>query len=507
MDLVIFATQVVLGAVFLASGILKLLDSQGTVQAVIGFGMPSWLAPGVARLLPPAEVAVGVCLLMPATRLAAAVGATVLLLIFSVMVTVSLVRGRAIDCHCFGQVSRGPVSWKTVARNLALGGLSIFIVMERHLAGPITDWRWILSVTDAARVGLVISASLAGLVVLLTVLVFQLMRQNGRILLRLDALESGAHRPVPPEAAVPQAGLPVGSVAPGFELQGLHGETVTLASLLAVGLPVLLAFIDPGCGPCMALLPQLSVWQHENRDRVILVVISRGTVEQNLATTSMHQLKWVLLQRDHEVAASYRAHGTPSALLVDAGGRIASPVGAGADAIHRLVDVVTGPGLRGLSAPVPVIANGQPSRVISFDSQLPDVPLTTLGGKPATLGDVLSATAVVLFWDPRCGFCERMLGDLKAWETNRPAGSPDLLLISTGPPETNRWMGLQSAILLDDSFAAGRAIGVSGTPSAIIVDRHGKLLSSVAVGAPAVMSLLVQPDSSPTIPTGTSHTH
>jgi hypothetical protein len=44
-------------------------------------------------------------------------------------------------------------------------------------------------------------------------------------------------------------------------------------------------------------------------------------------------------------------------------------------------------------------------------------------------------------------------------------------------------------VLLDQSFAAGRALGVSGTPSAVLVNAEGKVASSIAVGAPAVLEL------------------
>jgi hypothetical protein len=50
-------------------------------------------------------------------------------------------------------------------------------------------------------------------------------------------------------------------------------------------------------------------------------------------------------------------------------------------------------------------------------------------------------------------------------------------------------MGLTSPVLLDQNFAAGRAFGASGTPSAVLVDAEGKVASGVAVGAPAVLEL------------------
>jgi hypothetical protein len=50
-------------------------------------------------------------------------------------------------------------------------------------------------------------------------------------------------------------------------------------------------------------------------------------------------------------------------------------------------------------------------------------------------------------------------------------------------------MGLASTVVLDQQFAAGRAFGASGTPSAVLVDVEGKVASGVAVGAPGVLEL------------------
>ena len=62
-------------------------------------------------------------------------------------------------------------------------------------------------------------------------------------------------------------------------------------------------------------------------------------------------------------------------------------------------------------------------------------------------------------------------------------------MVSAGTEEANREQGLSSTTVLDQQFAAGRAFGASGTPSAVLVDAKGRIASEVAVGAPAVMEL------------------
>jgi len=69
---------------------------------------------------------------------------------------------------------------------------------------------------------------------------YQLVKQQGRILLRLDELERGAttgdhHSAGLHEHAVSE-GLPSGSVFPGFELPDLSGKTRMLSDLRGKGL-------------------------------------------------------------------------------------------------------------------------------------------------------------------------------------------------------------------------------------------------------------------------------
>ena len=132
-------------------------------------------------------------------------------------------------------------------------------------------------------------------------------------------------------------GLPLGSKAPAFSLVGLHGETMTLDALRAADRPVLLLFMDPGCGPCNALLPEVGRWQREQAAQLTLAIVTRGTAEANRAKSAEHGIAHVLLQHDREVSTAYQAHGTPSMVLVRPDGTIGSAVASGPEAIQALV--------------------------------------------------------------------------------------------------------------------------------------------------------------------------
>jgi thiol-disulfide isomerase/thioredoxin len=97
---------------------------------------------------------------------------------------------------------------------------------------------------------------------------------------------------------------------------------------------------------------------------------------------------------------------------------------------------------------------------------------------------------LLLFWNPGCGFCQRMLPELKKWEGAKRTNAPRLVLISSGTVDANRAMGLRSTVLIDDKFFVGSLYGASGTPSGLLLDSKGKIASGLAVGEAKIMEVL-----------------
>jgi peroxiredoxin len=137
-------------------------------------------------------------------------------------------------------------------------------------------------------------------------------------------------------------GHPIGTVAPDFALDNLHGTVVTLQALRATGKPLFFFFSDPDCGPCGALLPDVARWEDAHRDTFTLVVFSRGSPLVNRARFDEYGLTHVLLQREREVAQAYAAWGTPSAVVVRPDGTIGSRLAKAEVEVRRLVAEWTG---------------------------------------------------------------------------------------------------------------------------------------------------------------------
>src|SRR5215212_9126293 len=211
------------------------------------------------------------------------------------------------------------------------------------------------------------------------------------------------------------------------------------------------------------------------------------------------------MQKDNEVADAYQTYGTPTAVLVRPDGTIGSAAAGGAQEIRTLVKQasegkvpVPKPRLAALPRPAQAPAQAQrptanaqaPRGIASIGKDAPVVELNNLDGEPVKLADFAGHPTAVLFWNPGCGFCQRMVDDLKAWESAKPEGAPNLLVVSTGDVDRNREQGLSSPIVLDSGFNVGREFGASGTPSAVLVGADGKIASGLAVGGPTVISLL-----------------
>jgi len=313
-----------------------------------------------------------------------------------------------------------------------------------------------------------------------------LLPQQGRILVRLEKVEADLGRG-------PGSGLALGEEAPEFELASLSGDRLTLTTLRSAGRPVLLFFSNPHCAPCDALLPEVARWQHEHADRVTIAIITDGPADVNRAKADKHSLRTVLLQKDREVKEAYDIAGTPAAVLVSPDGSIGGRNAYGEDRVHALLkQALSGPASDSALA-VPERMNGQGQAAhqasIAIGRIIPPLFLPDLEGKTIELAKIRGSSTLVLFWSPSCGFCQRMLPELKKWERQRPDGSPDLLVVSSGSVEDNRAMGLTSRVMLDPEGSSMRSFGAPGTPAAVLVDAEGRIASSLAVGAEAVMAL------------------
>ena len=300
----------------------------------------------------------------------------------------------------------------------------------------------------------------------------------------LFANVTGAAPAAPTPKQAPAAGAPasrIGQAAPSFSLPDLEGKIVGLDDLTESGRETLLVFWNPGCGFCKRMTGDLATWEtNQPANAPQLLFVSTGTPEANLEM-GLHSR--MVLDQGFATGRSFGASGTPSAVLIDREGEIASDVAVGAPGVMALAN---GEKL----APAPNGGAPEPRPAgLKIGAAAPTIKLKDADGSDVSIGGASAKKSLLLFWSPTCGFCKRMVEDLKAWEKKAPASAPDIYLITSGSADENRAQGLKATILLDESFSTGRTFGANGTPSAILLDEAGKVASEVVVGAPAVLDL------------------
>lgn len=95
--------QFVLAAFFVVAGFFKIADPPGFAHEIHNYGLvPGALVNAMALILPWLEVLTGLALFLGVARRSASKILAILLLVFIVALGVNLVRGRPVDCGCFG---------------------------------------------------------------------------------------------------------------------------------------------------------------------------------------------------------------------------------------------------------------------------------------------------------------------------------------------------------------------------------------------------------------------
>jgi thiol-disulfide isomerase/thioredoxin len=335
MDALLIVVRLSLATIFAVAALAKVSKRAESVATLQEFGVSTRYGGLLAHGLPAAELSIAILLLPATTARIGASLATVLLVIFSAAIAVNLHNGRRPKCNCFGQVNAKPIGPQTLLRNSLLISSAALVA----LLGPGGS----LSMLTPSRIDARLAADaflllLAGALLWMTV---QLFRQQGRMLARIDVLElrlDEALGPMPLKSApLGISGLPPGTAAPVFELESLAGQRVGLRQLLSTSSQLILLFIDPGCSPCLSLVPQVRIWQRQYGGSAPVIAIARGKKEDIREKYGQLGAQSVLLQIDDEVSREYQIAGTPAAILVDSNGEIRAQTAFGGEAIIQLL--------------------------------------------------------------------------------------------------------------------------------------------------------------------------
>ncbi|MBC7854589.1 MAG: TlpA family protein disulfide reductase [Pirellulaceae bacterium] len=336
-----------------------------------------------------------------------------------------------------------------------------------------------------------------------TWLVYQLARQNGRILLRLESIEKqiGRRAGSREEAKRREAGgLPVGTAAPDFVLPDLLGAYHKLSEFR--GRDLLLVFFNPNCGFCTKMAADLAALPAESGDgRAVPIVITTGDAQENRKLVERYGIRClVLLQKEMEVASQFRAQGTPMGYRIDGAGRIASELAVGAEPLLKLVNSclhtpcadMSAHGVSGLAKDDPSLARSRLNRNgLKAGTEAPDFRLPRIDGGELSLADFQGQRVLLVFSDPDCGPCDELAPRLQEIHIQRP--DLEVLVVSRRDLEANRTkaaaLGLTFPIVLQKQWEISLKYAKFATPIGYLIDEQGILASDVAVGVEPILAL------------------
>ncbi len=341
----------------------------------------------------------------------------------------------------------------------------------------------------------------------------RVVRQHRHILARLDSINQNLNRvngtlerrhmkdslaryleqhrtPEPP----PPSGLPVGTPAPDFDLPDLSGQQHKLEEFR--GRKLLLVFLNPRCGPCLELVPELARLPVDGADgQPVPVLITSDSAEANRHVVEEHHLRCpVLLDAKGAIGALYKMSGTPSGYLIDEHGTFVSPLATGGVALLALVGTATkakGKANKGLAA----------SRInrdgLKAGTPAPDFRLPQLDGGELALAELRGQTVLLVFSDPECGPCQALAPQLEQLQRRQP--DLKLVMISRRDEDANRKkvaeLGITFPVLLQKEWEISKLYGIFATPVAYLIDATGVIVHDVAKGADAILELVNAPSS------------
>jgi peroxiredoxin len=328
-------------------------------------------------------------------------------------------------------------------------------------------------------------------------ILYQVVKQQGRILLRLDGLDQ---RPghAGRGAETESQGLDVGTSITPYRLSDIDGQVVAADDFR--GRRVLLIYWGPDCGFCELLAPDLARLQGDLRVanvQLVLVSLDDAASNRRLAQESGLKCPILLMEDGHPlIEEAFRYMGTPSAYLLDEQGRVSRPRVVGGDAILSLAGEAIGdrPGRKRLPGERPLTESRIERNGLKAGTPAPSFRLPDLDGGTIALEDYRGRRVLLVFTDPNCGPCEVLAPQLvRLYRQHRDDGLA-LLLVARGDIEENRRKakehGFEFPVVLQERWKLSKEYGIFDVPVAFFLDEEGVITRNVARGVDEILALV-----------------
>jgi peroxiredoxin len=333
---------------------------------------------------------------------------------------------------------------------------------------------------------------------------YQLVKQQGRILLRLDALELAVRADRDADERHGDGvvgGLAAGTAFPDFEFHDLSGKTCSLENFKGKGL--LLIHWNFECGFCEAIAGDLAQLETNlEKQNAQIALLASGDESFNRERMARHRLKATLLLKNEKHAPEpFEGRGTPVAYFLNERGQVAAPFASGADEVLALARKISSP-------PEPIKANHErkqlkteralgESRIerngLSAGTRAPNFSLPDLRGETVSLDDYRGRRVLLVFSDPNCGPCDELAPHLSRLHQQHESNGVAIILVGRGSVDENRSkaakFGFQFPVVLQDKWKLSKEYGIFATPVAFLIAENGLIARDVAIGKNAILAL------------------
>ncbi|MFV0450908.1 MAG: TlpA family protein disulfide reductase [Propioniciclava sp.] len=425
--------QLLVATVLLLSGIAKVREPQATSDAFTALRLP----PALVRLraprwLPWLEIVLGGALVVIEgwAQQLAALGSLGLFGAYVVVLGNALTFDEPVRCGCFGRLGDHAITRRTLIRNIVLVGTAA-LALWGSLAGVST---LALVRTSPTDLGWVAAAALAAAVAVLVL---------GR-----------GTTPTPEGTLTDPASLALRDPA--------GGALVRLGTLT----DTVLIFLEPGCAPCdrvAAALPALA----STAPRTVRVVVSEGAPP----TADLNPL----VDPAGNVGAALVGLERPAAIVLDPSGGIS----AISHDESGIVALLRPPAASGLTDEPPLAvpdAREQPGNAEEYlRTAIPRAVLIDSDRSPVLLSELASAQPVlVVSITCLCGSSKRVVDRLADWAERLPVVRV-VIAPTFAPEKLPQQPGLAERAFHDHGGVAHVALGMTGTPSAVLLGADGQL--------------------------------
>jgi thioredoxin-related protein len=222
------------------------------------------------------------------------------------------------------------------------------------------------------------------------------------------------------------------------------------------------------------------------------VFITEGDVEANRKKFATKEGRIIILQdqKTRDLSKLLRAQWTPTGILMNQRGRVASFTTVGDVGMRELMGKIEKDRLFDDH----VYYTGRDTRTITkirIGEEMKPFEVKDVHGNLVNSESLKGKQTLLAFWSPTCKYCVAMLEDIKKWDATKNGVDPELVFFADGEdPEPYKEFGLKSPVIWDPDHRIGNRIGQFGSPSAIMIDEDGKFITETAVGAEDIWALI-----------------